>query len=351
MTMPALDMRGVDVRFADDHVLRSVMLRVEPGERFVVVGPSGSGKTTLLRTIAGFVIPDSGEISIAGRTATALPPEKRDTVYMHQTPVLFPHMTVFENVAFPLRVRNVPAREIRERVTVALDAMQMGEFDSRIPKTLSGGQRHRVALARAIVAKPALLLLDEPFSALDPALKKDVRVALLAAHSQYEPGLILVTHDFADAAGIADRIGVLIGGEFVQVASPAVLFAQPASLDVARFLNIANEIRGMADGDGNFVSPVGTLRLGNSVPTGPAVAVFGPAAVRVGGAAGTSARIIEVRMHPDHTTLLLNVAGETVEAACPAGCMVGSGGETTIELDLAKVVVFSSSAAQGSRSR
>lgn len=351
MTASALHMRDVDVRFADDLILRSVSMRVEPGEKFVVVGPSGSGKTTLLRTIAGFVIPDSGEIGIAGHTSTALPPEKRDTVYMHQTPVLFPHLTVFENVAFPLRVRNVPAAEMRERVRAALDAMQMGEFGNRIPKTLSGGQRHRVALARAIVAKPALLLLDEPFSALDPALKKDVRVALLAAHSQYEPGLILVTHDFADAAGIADRIGVLIGGEFVQVASPAALFAQPASLDVARFLNIANEIRGMADGDGNFVSPLGSLRPGNTVAAGPAVAVFGPAAVRVGGAAGTSARIIEVRMHPDHTTLLVNVAGETVEAACPVGSTVGVGGETTVDLDPASVVVFSLPAAQGSRGR
>lgn len=351
MTVSALHMSGVDVRFADDLVLRNVTMRVESGERFVVVGPSGSGKTTLLRTIAGFVIPDSGEISIAGRTATALPPEKRDTVYMHQTPVLFPHLTVFENVAFSLRVRNVPAGEMRERVSVALGAMQMGEFGNRIPKTLSGGQRHRVALARAIVAKPALLLLDEPFSALDPALKRDVRVALLAAHSQYEPGLVLVTHDFTDAAGIADRIGVLIGGEFVQVASPAELFARPASLDVARFLNIANEIRGMADGDGNFVSAFGRLRLGNGGPAGPAVAVFGPAAVRVGVAAGTSARIIEVRIHPDHTTLLLDIAGETVEAACPAGGTAGVGGDTTVELDLARVMVFSSSAAQGSRSR
>ena len=344
-------MRGVDVRFADDLVLRSVTMRVDPGERFVVVGPSGSGKTTLLRTIAGFVSPDSGEISIAGRSATALPPEKRDTVYMHQTPVLFPHLTVFENVAFPLRVRSVTDREMRERVGTALDAMQMTEFGNRIPKTLSGGQRHRVALARAIVARPALLLLDEPFSALDPALKRDVRVALLAAHSQYEPGLMLVTHDFTDAVGIADRIGVLIGGEFAQVASPAELFARPVSLDVARFLNIANEIRGKADGDGNFVSPLGSLRLGNGVPAGPAVAVFGPAAVRIDVAAGTSARIIEVRIHPDHSTFLLNVAGETVEAACPAGSTVGVGGETTVELDLAKVVVFSSSEAQGSRRR
>ncbi len=344
-------MRGVDVRFADDLILRSISMRVEPGERFVVVGPSGSGKTTLLRTIAGFVIPDSGEISIAGRSATALPPEKRDTVYMHQTPVLFSHLTVFENVAFSLRVRNVPAGEMRKRVGVALDAMQMGEFGNRIPKSLSGGQRHRVALARAIVGRPAMLLLDEPFSALDPALKRDVRVALLAAHSQYEPGLVLVTHDFADAAGIADRIGVLIGGEFVQVASPAELFARPASLDVARFLNIANLIRGKSDGNGTFISPFGSLRLGNGVPAGPAVAVFGPAAVRIGVAAGTSARITEIRIHPDHTTLLLNVAGETVEAACPAACPVGAGNETTFEMDLAKIVVFSSSEAQESRRR
>ncbi len=339
-------MRGVEVRLDGDLVLRSLTMQVGRGERFVVVGPSGAGKTTLLRAIAGFVTPDRGEISVAGRGATALPPEKRDAVYMHQTPVLFPHLTVFENVAFPLRVRRVPAGEVRERAGAALDAMLMGEFGNRIPRTLSGGQRHRVALARAIVARPALLLLDEPFSALDPALKRDIRVALLAAHAQYDPGSVVVTHDFGDAAGIADRIGVLIGGELVQVAPPAELFARPASLAIARFLSIANEICGLADGAGNFSSPLGNLPVANGVAAGAAVAVFSPVAVRIGQEGGTMARVLEVCIHPQHTTLKLKIAGETVEAACPLGSSFTVGGETTVVLDRASVAVFPLSMAE-----
>ena len=334
------------VRFAGEPILRSITVHVGPGEKFVVVGPSGSGKTTLLRVIAGFVTPEGGEIMIAGLSATALPPEKRDAVYMHQTPILFPHLTVFENVAFPLRVRRLSAGETRERVGAALDAMQMGGFENRIPGTLSGGQRHRVALARAIVARPSLLLLDEPFSALDPALKRDVRLALLAAHSQYEPGLIVVTHDFGDAAGIADRIGVLIGGELVQVASPAEIFTRPASLAIARFLNLANEIRGDSDGAGNFCSVFGSQRVESGVVAGPAVAVFNPQAVLVGRAGGTVARVKKVRSHPEHTTLLLDVGGISLEAACPPGSSFIAGDETTVELDVAKIAVFPLSAEQ-----
>ena len=333
-------MRGVGVRFGDELALRNVTLDVARRERFVLIGPSGAGKTTLLRAVAGFVSPGSGEIRVAGRDVIALPPERRDAVYMHQTPVLFPHLTVFENVAFPLRVRRAPEAEVAERARLALEAMQMGEYANRVPRTLSGGQRHRVALARAIVGRPPLLLLDEPFSALDPALKRDVRAALLAAHSQYDPGLVVVTHDFNDAAGIADRIGVLIDGEIAQIAAPSELFARPATLDVARFLNIANEIPGRSDGAGHFSSPIGGLQVPAGFPAGPAVAVFGPAAVRIGMEGGIAARIVEVRVHPEHTTLMLSSSGGTIEAACPAGNAYGVGSDTSIGLDAAKVMVF-----------
>ncbi|MEO5590387.1 MAG: ABC transporter ATP-binding protein, partial [Gemmatimonadaceae bacterium] len=268
MTLPALEMRDVSVRLGGKDILRKMSLRIESGERIAIIGPSGSGKTTLLRTVAGFAKSAGGEVSVAGVNAAALPPEKRDAVYMHQTPVLFPHLSVFDNVAFPMRIRRVGDDETRERVTAALDAMQMASFAGRNPGTLSGGQKHRVALARAIVARPALLLLDEPFSALDPALKRDIRAALLAAHAQYRPGLLVVTHDFGDAVGIADRIGVLIAGELVQLASPAELFESPATLEVARFLDIANEVPGHSDGTGRFVSPIGELEIGTVSPAG-----------------------------------------------------------------------------------
>ncbi|MEO5904772.1 MAG: ABC transporter ATP-binding protein [Gemmatimonadaceae bacterium] len=340
MTSPALEMDSVSVRFGAETILQNMTLQVGRGERFVIVGPSGSGKTTLLRVIAGFVTPEGGEIMIAGLSATAVPPEKRDAVYMHQTPILFPHLTVLENVAFPLRVRRLSGGETRERVGAALDAMQMGRFENRMPRTLSGGQKHRVALARAIVARPSLLLLDEPFSALDPALRRDVRLALLAAHSQYEPGVVLVTHDFGDAAGIADRIGVLIEGELTQVASPAELFMRPASLAIARFLNIANEVHGHSDGGGTFCSTLGNFRTRDTIAAGPAIAVFSPAAVTIGLKGRTAARVIEVRTYPEHTTLMLGITGGRLEAACPAGSSFAAGDETTVDLDVDRLAVF-----------
>ncbi|MEO7368635.1 MAG: ABC transporter ATP-binding protein [Gemmatimonadaceae bacterium] len=340
MRAPALEIDDLSVRFGAKTILQKITLEVGRGERFAIVGPSGAGKTTLLRAVAGFVPADSGEIKIGGRVATSLPPERRDAVYMHQAPVLFPHLSVFENVAFPLRVRHEAAGEIRKRVDGALNAMQMAKFGNRIPATLSGGQKHRAALARAIVARPTMLLLDEPFTALDPALKHDVRLALLAAHSHFEPGLIVVTHDFGDASAIADRIGVLIDGKLVQVAPPAALFSRPASLDIARFLNIANEVRGDSDGCGTFCSTLGNLRTRDTIVAGPAIAVFNAAAVRIGLEGGAAARVIEVRTYPEHTTLMLGITGGRLEAACPAGSSLAAGDETTVELDVARVAVF-----------
>ncbi len=338
----ALRVSGVTVRYGRDIVVGDVSLEVRNGERFVLVGPSGAGKTTLLRAIAGFSEDVEGCIDIAGRDASKMPPEKRNAVYMHQTPVLFPHLDIFENVAFPLRVRRVSATEIAARVASALDAMRLTGFAHRLPRTLSGGQRHRAALARAIVARPNLLLLDEPFASLDPALKGDIREAVVAAHAQYGPGFVLVTHDFADAALIADRIGVLIDGRLVQIATPLELFARPASLSVARFLCVANEVQGHADGAGSFHSPLGTLEgVCEGLPSGPAIGVFRPAAVRIGGSNGCRARVADMRVRPDQTTMMMSTAVGLIEAALPSGLGTPStGDELTISLDPRQVVVF-----------
>ena len=339
----ALHLSGVTVRHGRDIVLREVELEVRDGERFVLVGASGAGKTTLLRAVAGFAEQVEGRIDIAGRDVSMMAPEKRNAVYMHQAPVLFPHLDVFENVAFPLRVRRTPASEIAARVGRSLDAMRLTGFAARLPRTLSGGQRHRVALARAIVARPDLLLLDEPFAGLDPALKSEIREALLEAHGQYGPGFVLVTHDFADAALIADRIGVLIGGRLVQVATPAEVFARPASLSVARFLCVANEIPGHADGAGCFHSPLGTLDgVCEGLPSGPAVGVFRPAGVLIGCSDGSRARVTGIRVRPDHTTMMMSTAVGPIEAALSLRLGTPSiGDELTISLDPRQVVVFS----------
>ncbi|HEV2017909.1 MAG TPA: ABC transporter ATP-binding protein, partial [Gemmatimonadaceae bacterium] len=186
MSSDALNIGGIDIVFGSRTAIQSIDLDVAREERFVILGPSGAGKTTLLRAIAGFLAPARGTIHIDGRDVTALPPERRNAVYMHQSPVLFPHLDVFENVAFALRLRHLPWREILGRVTDALGVTGLTGYERRMPRALSGGERHRVALARAVVARPALLLLDEPLSALDPALRSDVRSALLATHRKYQ---------------------------------------------------------------------------------------------------------------------------------------------------------------------
>jgi putative spermidine/putrescine transport system ATP-binding protein len=219
-----------------------VDLEVAPGERLVLVGASGEGKTTLLRTVAGLLPARSGRIEVGGIDATSLPPERRGAVYLHQSPVLFPHLTVEENVAFPLRVRGVPRGEIRARVREALESVRLDGLASRGPGALSGGQRHRVALARAVVAEPALLLLDEPLSSLDPQLRHEVRDALLRLQERYRPGVVLVTHDLEEAGLLGHRVGLVMGGRIAQLEAPDRLFLAPGSLAVARFLGYRNEV-------------------------------------------------------------------------------------------------------------
>src|SRR5690606_30111735 len=190
----------LDVPFGAAPGLSAVSLTVGAGERVVLVGASGAGKTSLLRAIAGLAPLAGGTVSIGGVPAAALPPERRDAVYLHQSPLLFPHMTVHDNVAFPLRVRGMAAAERSRRTLEVLEAVRLGGFGSRMPHTLSGGQRHRVALARAVAARPRVLLLDEPLTGLDPALREDVREAVLSVHREYRPALLIVTHDLDEAA-------------------------------------------------------------------------------------------------------------------------------------------------------
>ena len=247
------------VGFGDGAGLVDVSLTVRGGERLAIVGASGAGKTTLLRTIAGLTLSDAGTIRIGGREVTRLPPERRGAVYLNQAPVLFAHLDVAENVAFPLRVRGERGPTAHARVRASLEAMQLGGFERRSAHSLSGGQRHRVALARAIAGRPAALLLDEPLSALDPTLREDVRSAIVAAQEEYGPAMMLVTHDLDDAGLLADRVAVLLDGRVAQVATPAALYSRPASLAVARFLGLYEEFPGRVVGDGHVECALGVL--------------------------------------------------------------------------------------------
>ena len=345
----ALALDGVGVRFGWRTGLASVSVTVARSRRLAIVGPSGAGKTTLLRAVAGLAPVVNGRILVDGRDVTALSPEKRDIVYLHQTPVLFEHLSVGENVAFPLRVRRVRDDDVRVRVAAALTAMQLPGLESRAPRTLSGGQRHRVALARAIVARPAVLLLDEPLSALDPALRADVRAAIIAAQSESAPAIVFVTHDFDDAGALADEVAVLLDGTIAQCAAPGALFAAPATLGVARLLGVYQTMTGHVRGAGGVECALGTLPIGTQLREGALVTLaFRASALRVvpltTEGCGVLARVIGMRHRAQGTSVMVELqnSGHTapLEATVEPGAVDLPGSSIRLSLDPHAVRVF-----------
>lgn len=339
MTGPALELESVAVRFGETPGLHGLDLSVAPGERVVLLGASGSGKTTLLRAIAGLVPVAAGRVLIGGREVTRLPAEARDAVYLHQTPLLFPHLSVFENVAFPLRIRRLPEPRVREAVARLLGSVRLTEFAGRRPHTLSGGQKHRVALARAMAASPRVLLLDEPLAALDPALRDEVRSALLSLQAEYRPALVIVTHDLDDAAILGDRVGVLLDGGLAQLDPPERLFHHPASLAVARFLGIVNIVPGSITRD-RFSSAAGSVPVAVGLAPGPAVAVFGADALQLSPGGPVTGVVRDCRHGPQRTTLRLEVSGLLLEISVPADRVPARGSQVALRLEPGRVTVF-----------
>ena len=227
---------AVNKSFGKVHVIRDVDLEIDKGEFVVFVGPSGCGKSTLLRFIAGLEKLSSGEIHIAGRPVMDLPPSKRGIAMVFQSYALYPHMTVFNNMAFSLDLAGASKAEIKERVENAATILQMEHLLDRRPAALSGGQRQRVAIGRAIVRNPDVFLFDEPLSNLDAALRHDTRVEIAKLHNQLGATTIYVTHDQVEAMTLADKIVVLKDGEVMQVGAPMDLFNEPANEFVAGFL-------------------------------------------------------------------------------------------------------------------
>ncbi|MGG5822204.1 ABC transporter ATP-binding protein [Falsiroseomonas sp. HW251] len=259
----ALALQGLTKRYGAFTAVDDVSLRVERGQFLTLLGPSGSGKTTILMCVAGFVQPSAGAILLDGRDITALPPEKRDFGMVFQGYALFPHMTVAENVAFPLRVRKLGAAEREAKVRAALDLVQLDRFADRKPAQLSGGQQQRVALARALVFDPALLLLDEPLSALDKKLRAELQEELRALHRRVGRTFVNVTHDQEEALSMSDRVAILNHGRLVQEGPPAALYERPRTRFVADFLGKSNflqtEVREM--GSNRLVLATGGTRL------------------------------------------------------------------------------------------
>src|SRR5689334_2326141 len=243
--MPFLSLQNVSRSFGPTPAVADVSLAVERGEFFGLLGPSGCGKTTTLRMIAGLEKPDSGSIHFDGKDITDLPPERRGFGMVFQNYALFPHLNVFENVAFGLRARHAPKAETNDRVQSALELVQLPGYEKRAIDELSGGQQQRVAIARAIAIEPALLLFDEPLSNLDVSLRESTRGELRELVTRLGLTAVYVTHDQEEAFALCDRISVMVGGQLMQTGKPRELYEQPANIAVARFLGRNNLIRAM----------------------------------------------------------------------------------------------------------
>jgi sulfate transport system ATP-binding protein len=241
----SIHVRNVSKRFGDFVAVDDVSLDVDSGSLTALLGPSGSGKSTLLRIIAGLEWPDSGEIVISGKDATALTPQKRNVGFVFQHYAAFKHMTVRDNIAFGLKVRRRPKAEIRERVDELLHLVQLQGLGDRYPSQLSGGQRQRMGLARALAPEPQVLLLDEPFGALDARVRAELREWLTRLHDVVHVTTIFVTHDQEEAMEVADQIAVINHGGLEQVGTPRELYDRPANEFVMSFVGDAQEVGGV----------------------------------------------------------------------------------------------------------
>ncbi|MFC5067855.1 ABC transporter ATP-binding protein [Flaviflagellibacter deserti] len=327
-----LRISGVSKSFPTRQVLHGIDLDVPRGTVLALLGPSGSGKSTLLRLIAGFERVDAGEIVIDGgvvaSTRTFVPPEKRRVGYVPQDGALFPHLTVRGNVGYGL-----PRAERKsKRVDEMLSLVGLDEFADRYPRELSGGQQQRVALARALAPASGLILLDEPFNALDLELRRTVSEEVIALLRQTGTTAIFVTHDPGEAFGAADLVAVMQDGRIMQCDTPSEVYGSPENAVVARLTGTANLLEGVVRGS-VIETPLGTFEVRNGVLDGRAVAMLRPEQIAIGGS-GVEAKVIARRFRGDHTTLVVqgqdftatvrapgHVAGDIVRLSADCDCV------------------------------
>ncbi|HWX47317.1 MAG TPA: ATP-binding cassette domain-containing protein [Roseomonas sp.] len=320
----SVEVTGLTRRFGPGTpALRGVDLSVRTGEFVALLGPSGSGKTTLLRILAGLEFPDAGAVRIGGRDVAEVPARERGVGFVFQSYALFRHMTVFENVAFGLRVRPRAVRpsgaEIAARVRRLLALVQIPELEQRYPDQISGGQRQRVALARALAIEPPLLLLDEPFGALDAQVRKGLRLWLRGLHDSLGITTLFVTHDQDEAMEIADRIAVLREGHIVQFGEPSALLERPADAFIAGFLGETNQLPCTVMGGQAHFADLPLPPLPTEAPDGPASAFIRPCDLLAAPAPAESGGWVVQGVRHDGRALHLRIAaGDVVLDAAPA---------------------------------
>jgi len=308
-----LSVTSVYKNFGRNAVLKGISLDVAEGEFLTILGESGSGKTTLLRLIAGFEHPDAGEIWMAGERLDTLPPFRRRVNTVFQQYALFPHLSVFDNVAYGLRVGKVQKSEVRTRAEQALAMVKMSAFASSSPAKISGGQQQRVALARALVNRPRLLLLDEPLSALDANLRRQMQTELKSLQREVGVSFVFVTHDQHEAMAMSDRIALLRAGALEQVAAPRDIYFRPATAYVAQFVGQTNLLRcQVRDG----IAQCGSLTWPSALASGKATLSLRPESIRT--ASSVAGRDV-VRFRAVVRDQAFGGATELLQIECPGG--------------------------------
>ena len=350
MPAPVLQFDTLTKRFGDVVAVDGLTETIAEGEYFCILGPSGCGKTTLLRLIAGFEDPSGGSILLDARSLAGTPAERRPVNIVFQSYALFPHMNVFDNIAFGLQARREDRGLIRDRVNEALSLVRLQREETRLPRQLSGGQQQRVALARALVMRPRVLLLDEPLSALDRHLRLAMQEELRRIHQQTGLTFVHITHDQAEALALGDRVAVMRAGRFVQVAQPQQVYSRPADRFVAEFVGTSNVFDAViADAQQIRIGDV-VLHTSTLAPDGTASAVVSirPEAVRVNSphdvnafravvtAVAFAGAMIEITLQRAQQRWVAHVPARAASAHYSVGC------ELTLSVDPDDVVVISS---------
>ena len=337
----AIDIHGVGKSFGRHAVLRDVNLAVRPGELLALLGPSGSGKTTLLRLIAGLDQPDAGTITFDRDSGPSASPRERKVGFVFQHYALFRHMTVFENIAFALRVKKTPKPQVTQRVTELLRLIQLESLAGRYPAQLSGGQRQRVALARALASAPRVLLLDEPFGALDAVVRRDLRRWLRQLHEEMNITTLFVTHDQEEAFDLADRVVIMHGGRICQEGKPLEIYQNPADAFVHEFLGESNRFACTVQG-GTVQAAGGFFSRAAAAPDGPATAYIRPHHVIPRINPHGAWRIVRVSATGAQARVVLMHGDVCAEAAMPVDALLqaGLGPETQADVTFTGGTLF-----------
>jgi putative spermidine/putrescine transport system ATP-binding protein len=322
---------GVSVRldnlhrhYGPVHALDGFTLDIAPGEFVALLGPSGCGKTTALRSLAGLDVPDSGQIVVDGRDITNVAANHRDMGVVFQAYSLFPNMTARENVAYGLRLRRVGAPDRRRRVEELLELVGLGRHGNHYPYQLSGGQQQRIALARALAIQPKVLLLDEPLSALDAKVRRQLRDEIRRIQIAVGTTTLFVTHDQEEALAMGDRVGVMSAGRLEQIAPPAELYDHPRTAFVAEFVGLTNKLRGLADGGAVDVLGTHVPLLDGSAQSGRVVALVRPESVKLTPEDGAAAYVLAVSFLGSVCRVQVQLPGGELVAAQMAAAEVAT---------------------------